>query len=318
MIVARYGGSLSHPQFGLCNSRIFCSSEPGVTLRRRVLNEVDNELSRGDERAALSLVKELQGKPGGLRCFGAARQIPQRLYSLDELKLNGIETVSLLSPVDSTLGSIERILQLAAISGWIAAWNILHLNPQQILFISLGLMFLWTFDSHEAGHFLIAYLLGVLPKGYTLTSLEAFKKEGSLNVQAGTAFVDFEFIEEVNKGQVSATMLNRFSCIALAGVATEYLLFGCAEGGLADINQGCEWLIKKNPPVTLQLDMLLRSLGFTQKKTDSQVRWAVLNTIIILRRHDNALAKLAEVMSEGRSVGSCIDTIEENISDDGW
>lgn len=51
---------------------------------------------------------------------------------------------------------------------------------------------------HEAGHFLIAYLLGVLPKGYTLSSLEAFIKERSLNVQAGTAFVDFEFAEEVN------------------------------------------------------------------------------------------------------------------------
>lgn len=50
---------------------------------------------------------------------------------------------------------------------------------------------------HEAGHFLIAYLLGILPKGYTLTSLDAFKKEGSLNVQAGTAFVDIEFVEEV-------------------------------------------------------------------------------------------------------------------------
>lgn len=32
-------------------------------------------------------------------------------------------------------------------------------------------------------------------------------------------------------------MLNRFSCIALAGVATEYLMYGYAEGGLADINQ---------------------------------------------------------------------------------
>lgn len=32
-------------------------------------------------------------------------------------------------------------------------------------------------------------------------------------------------------------MLNRFSCIALAGVATEYILYGYAEGGLADINQ---------------------------------------------------------------------------------
>lgn len=32
-------------------------------------------------------------------------------------------------------------------------------------------------------------------------------------------------------------MLNRFSCIALAGVVTEYLLYGYAEGGLADINK---------------------------------------------------------------------------------
>lgn len=51
---------------------------------------------------------------------------------------------------------------------------------------------------HEAGHFLIAYLVGILPKGYTLSSLDALKKEGSLNVQAGTAFVDFEFVEEVS------------------------------------------------------------------------------------------------------------------------
>lgn len=34
----------------------------------------------------------------------------------------------------------------------------------------------------------------------------------------------------------SLQTLNRFSCIALAGVATEYLLFGTAEGGLSDIN----------------------------------------------------------------------------------
>lgn len=51
---------------------------------------------------------------------------------------------------------------------------------------------------HEAGHFLVAYLVGILPKGYTLSSLDALKKEGSLNVQAGTAFVDFEFLEEVS------------------------------------------------------------------------------------------------------------------------
>ncbi|THG01322.1 hypothetical protein TEA_002814 [Camellia sinensis var. sinensis] len=298
-IVAYYAGVLPNWQLRLPSFRIASLSEP-AGLRWQVLEQVDKELSKGDERIALSLVKDMQGKPGGLRCFGAARQVPQRLYTLDELKLNGIETSALLSPVDTTLGSIERNLQLAALLGGISAWNVFEFSPQQILYLSLGLLFLWTLDLHEAGHFLTAYVLGILPRGYTLSSLEALKKEGSLNVQAGTAFVDFEFLEEANTGKVSATMLNRFSCIALAGVATEYLLYGYAEGGLADINQ---------------LDGLLKGLGFTQKKADSQVRWAVLNTVLILRRHDGARARLAEAMSDRRSVGFCIDVIENAIDD---
>ncbi|KAM7273559.1 hypothetical protein ACFE04_028223 [Oxalis oulophora] len=297
--------------------------------RKQVLKQVDNELQSGNERAALSLVKDLQANPNGLRCFGAARQVPQRLYTLDELKLNGIETQSLLSPTDTTLGSIERNLQLAAGLGGFAAWKGFDLDAQKLLYISLGVLFLWTLDvvsfnggastlvldtightfsqkyhnrviQHEAGHFLIAYLLGILPRGYTLTSLDALKTQGSLNVQAGTAFVDFEFLEEANSGKVTATMLNRFSCIALAGVITEYLLYGYAEGGLNDINQ---------------LDILLKSLGFTQKKADSQVRWSVLNTALILRRHEVARVKLADAMSQGMSVGSCIEVIENNIDD---
>eukprot|EP00959_Pyramimonas_sp_CCMP1952_P007374 154203-Pyramimonas_sp.AAC.2 len=50
---------------------------------------------------------------------------------------------------------------------------------------------------HEAGHFLAAYLLGVLPKGYTLSSRDAFLKYGALNVQAGTLFCDRVFQREV-------------------------------------------------------------------------------------------------------------------------
>ncbi|KAJ6434347.1 hypothetical protein OIU84_017953 [Salix udensis] len=322
-----YCTGLVPPRLRFCSKKIVGSSV-GVE-RQQILEQVDKELSKGDERAALSLVKDLQGKPGGLRCFGAARQIPQRLYTLDELKLNGIQTRSLLSPVDATLGAIERSLQIAGVAGGLATWNAFGFSTQQILLFSLGLLFLWTLDSvsfngglgslvldtightfsqkyhnrviqHEAGHFLIAYMVGILPRGYTLTSLEALQKDGSLNVQAGTAFVDFEFLEEVNTGKVSATTLNRFSCIALAGVVAEYVLFGYAEGGLADINK---------------LDMLIKGLGFTQKKADSQVRWSVLNTILMLRRHEGARAKLAEAMAMGLSVGSCIGIIEDNIDD---
>lgn len=62
-----------------------------------------------------------------------------------------------------------------------------------------------------------------------------------------------------------------------------------------------------------QLDMLLKSLGFTQKKADSQVRWSVLNTVLLLRRHKLARTKLAEAMSMGKSVGSCLGIIEDTI-----
>ncbi|KAF3454396.1 hypothetical protein FNV43_RR04843 [Rhamnella rubrinervis] len=328
-LMHHYVGFSYHPKLRIPAFGIACSSEVVGVSRRPVLEQMDEKLSKGDERDALILVKDLRGKPGGLRCFGAARQVPQRLYTLDELKLNGIETSSLLSPVDATLGSIERNLQLTAVLGGVSAWNVFGFRPQLVFYLSLGLLFLWTLDSvsfnggvsslvldtightfsqkyhnrviqHEAGHFLVAYLMGILPRGYTLSSLEALNKEGSLNVQAGTAFVDFEFLEEVNGGKVSATMLNKFSCIALAGVVTEYLLYGHAEGGLADINK---------------LDMLLQSLGFTQKKADSQVRWSVLNTVLMLRRHDEARAKLAGAMSSGKSVGFCIQTIEDTIGD---
>lgn len=73
-------------------------------------------------------------------------QVPQRLYTLDELKLNGIEASSILSPVDATLGSIERNLQLAAVIGGVSAWNVFGFSPQQVFYLSLGLLFLWTLD----------------------------------------------------------------------------------------------------------------------------------------------------------------------------
>lgn len=131
-------------------------------------------------------------------------------------------------------------------------------------------------------------------------------------------------------GSVSYQMLNRFSCIALAGVATEYLLYGYAEGGLADINKvllpSHVWSFQiviclnkyANQEVNVnvlvwQLDLLLNGLGFTQKKADSQVRWSVLNTILILRRHETVRAKLAKAMTAGKSVGSCIEIIEDAI-----
>lgn len=59
--------------------KFVCTSEVGH-LRLQLLEKVDEELRNGNERRALSLVKDLQGKSGGLRCFGAARQVRKGFF----------------------------------------------------------------------------------------------------------------------------------------------------------------------------------------------------------------------------------------------
>ncbi|CAI7760442.1 unnamed protein product, partial [Closterium sp. NIES-53] len=117
-------------------------------------------------------------------------------------------------------------------------------------------------SQHEAGHFLISYLVGIPPRAFTLSSLDAYQRYGALNVQAGTTFLDLDFQEQTGTRQIKSDMLDAVSCVALAGVCAEYLQFGVAEGGISDIQQ---------------LDFLYKSLGFTQSKSDDVVRWAVLN-----------------------------------------
>ena len=131
------------------------------------------------------------------------------------------------------------------------------------------------------------------------SSLDAFKTYGVFNIQAGCAFCDGEFQREVQQGKITSTSLDRFACVAMAGICMEYILFGFAEGGLSDVRQ---------------LDGLLQALAFTQKKSDSQVRWAVLNTTSLLRRHLDLTETLAEYMARGASVGECVALIEREVA----
>ncbi|KAK9840372.1 hypothetical protein WJX74_008554 [Apatococcus lobatus] len=302
----------------------------GMALSPETAKQLDRSLTKPGplaEAEGIKLARQLQDD-GVLRAYGKARQTPKRIYSLDELRLNKIEPEKLLSPQDTTIDSVRRTLQVVALVAFIAASQILHLDAGQIGGTAITTLFLIALDqignagaleallldtagrwinrdygrrvaSHEAGHFLIAYLMGILPRVYTLSTLDAFRKYGALRVQAGTQFCDSEFQQEMGKGKMSSSSLDVYTCTALAGVCTEYVLFGESEGGLNDIQQ---------------LDGLLRALQFTQKKADAQIRWSVLNDITLLRKYRAVHQKLADAMASGKSVGNCIVLVESELA----
>ncbi|XP_031255428.1 uncharacterized protein LOC116113411 isoform X2 [Pistacia vera] len=161
--------------------------------RRRALKRVDKELSRGNFKAALNLVKQLQGKPKGLRGFGATKQVPRRLISMDELELNAVELSSIRSLFDSVMDSIESCSRFDSLDE-------VPSDRVESLVEDEGYESLCEEDysmcmQHEAGHFLVGYLLGVLPKGYEVPSTEALRQD---EFAAGRVkFVGFEFLKEV-------------------------------------------------------------------------------------------------------------------------
>ena len=279
------------------------------------------------EREAVEVMRCLRRR-GDAAAFGAASGVPKRDYSLAELRLNNIEAEKLLAPTESTIKGIRDSFTRALVVTYAAGIALMHPTFSQGAGIATFAAFCSAYDQiafgggvsalaldtvaqatsneyvtrlrrHEAAHFLTAYLVGILPKGYTLSSLDAFKTYGAFNIQAGCAFCDGEFQREVQQGKITSTSLDRFACVAMAGICMEYILFGFAEGGLSDVRQ---------------LDGLLQALAFTQKKSDSQVRWAVLNTTSLLRRHLDLTETLAEYMARGASVGECVALIEREVA----
>eukprot|EP00898_Chlorokybus_atmophyticus_P004346 jgi/Chlat1/4912/Chrsp31S04784 len=291
------------------------------------LRKVDALLAADKDDQAVKVVQALQ-ETSLLKGFGAAMQVPKRLYSLEDLRINKIDPASFLSPKDETLGKVRTLLLGFAAAGSVAATYALDLTAGNVLTVLVALLAFATADQivngggleallldalgrwisstysqrvaeHEAGHFLVSYLMGLLPKSYTLSSWDALRKYNAMNVQAGTRFVDNDYQREVALGKLSAGTLDQVSCVALAGVASEYINFERSEGGLGDIQQ---------------LDQLMRALQFSQKKADSQVRWAVLNTVSILRRHPKTLKALAQAMRKDLSVGELIKVVENGIA----
>ncbi|MBV6627730.1 MAG: ATP-dependent Zn protease [Rivularia sp. (in: Bacteria)] len=145
---------------------------------------------------------------------------------------------------------------------------------------------------HEAGHFLVAHVLGVPVTGYTLSAWEAFKqKQKGL---AGVTFDDVELLSQLEKGAITTRILERYYTIWMAGIAAEKLVYEDASGGADDKNK---------------LKGVLKSLGCSDSFCNQKQRFSVLQAKTLLENNWSAYQTLVDTMRKRATVKECKDIL---------
>ena len=137
---------------------------------------------------------------------------------------------------------------------------------------------------HEAGHFLISYLLGV--RGCVTNAWDA-RKYPEIKGQAGTIFYDPKLSDELAGQKVTRSSVDRMSIVLMAGIAAEALKFGKAEGGVVDEKALVGFLTSFSPPWNIV-------------RIQGQARWSAMQAILLIREHQAAFDALVAVLEQGK------------------
>lgn len=147
---------------------------------------------------------------------------------------------------------------------------------------------------HEAGHFLVAYLLSIPVTGYTLTAWDAFW-QGQVG-QGGVTF-DSQSLEMATPEALTPLLENYFT-LWMAGSVAENLVYGKSEGGVDDLQKfNLVWSQLKRPP----------SEGVLKE------RWSRLRAKTLLQQHWTAYEALVQALEQQWSVAECYQLLQRTI-----
>ncbi|CAI5972270.1 unnamed protein product [Closterium sp. NIES-65] len=140
---------------------------------------------------------------------------------------------------------------------------------------------------HEAGHFLLAYLLGLPPVAY---SLDIGKEHTNL--------LDDKLQKKIYSGKLESDDVDRLAVVAMAGMAAEGLQYEQVMGQTADLN-------------SLQRLINRSGLGaLTPERQQNLTRWAVLYAASLIKNNSKSFDALMEAMAREAPVEECIAAIE--------
>lgn len=150
---------------------------------------------------------------------------------------------------------------------------------------------------HEAGHFLVAYLLSIPVNGYTLTAWEAWKQK---QLGLGGVIFNTEKLDKMSYNKDSTNLLlERFCTVWMAGIAAEKLVYGNAEGGKEDKQK---------------IQQMLMSAGFSAVMCRQKQRFAFQQATELLTKNQDCYQALVQAMEKRASVLECYQVIKESFS----
>ncbi len=145
--------------------------------------------------------------------------------------------------------------------------------------------------NHEAGHFLVAYLLDIPITGYTLSAWESIKK--GQPTQGGVMFAP-------PQTDIATQLIQQHYCtVCMAGIAAEKLVYNRSQGGSEDRQK---------------LRGILFLAGKQQQEIVNQENLAALQAKTLIQTHWLAYQSLVVAMQERASVADCCGTIEVHTS----
>mmetsp|Transcript_416 Transcript_416/g.813 ORF Transcript_416/g.813 Transcript_416/m.813 type:complete len:598 (-) Transcript_416:283-2076(-) len=146
---------------------------------------------------------------------------------------------------------------------------------------------------HEAAHFLTAYLLGCPVESCYISAADALK-DPRLSGQAGVMFFDSELNEQMKKGKLTSSSVDRFSIIVMAGIAAEARHYGQAEGGSSDEQAIVSFLSSlgaSNNPSSPRLGS-----SWDLGRIRDQARWGVVQASLLIEEHQASYEALVQCL----------------------
>lgn len=277
---------------------------------------------------------------GHLRIYGSVKNYPVgsvtgRTPVITPALLERITELDMkaLTPQPSTSNAVTLAGVALAVSEGVVSWQT-GINYNVLVFstVSLGLLDQLLVNGavfetiqralmpaygrkiiqHEAGHFLLAYLLGCPVEGCVLSAWDSladarFGGPGRTGVSAGTSFYDPVLSQQINSSATPLTRssIDRYTVIVMAGVAAEAVNCGRADGGASDEQALVRFLTG------------VQGNWNTVESIKSQARWGAVQAVLLLRHYGASYDALVEALEVGGDLAECVYAIEHAALESG-